>query len=416
MSKATNEVIPGPGSTPNDILQEVLREGAQEMLTRAIHVEVAAYVDEHADERDDNGHRLVARNGYKLQRRIETGVGLVEVRQPRVNDRRVEENGERFRFTSKILPPYLRRTKSIDELIPWLYLKGISTGDFSEYLQHLVGTETASLSPTTVVRLKETWVKEQQEWSRRSLEDKRYVYLWVDGIHFNIRLEEGRQCILVVLGATVDGKKELLAIADGYRESAQSWKEVLLDLQARGLEEPPKLAVGDGALGFWKALAEVFPSTPGQRCWVHKTANILAKLPKNKQAVAKEDLQQIWMAETRAEANKAFDLFVKKYEAKYPKAVACLVKDREQLLVFYDFPAEHWKHLRTTNPIESIFATVRLRHRRTKGSGSRLACFAMVFKLVQSASKRWRRLTGHALITDVIHGVQFKDGIRENVA
>ena len=274
MSKATNEVIPGPGSTPNDILQEVLREGAQEMLTRAIHVEVATYVDEHADELDEDGHRLVARNGYKKQRRIETGVGLVEVRQPRVNDRRVEENGERFRFTSKILPPYLRRTKSIDELVPWLYLKGISTGDFSECLQHLVGTETAGLSPTTVVRLKETWVKEQQEWSRRSLEGKRYVYIWADGIHFNIRLEEHRQCILVILGATADGKKELLAIADGYRESAQCWKEVLLDLRARGLEEPPKLAVGDGALGFWAALAEVFPGTPGQRCWVHKTANI----------------------------------------------------------------------------------------------------------------------------------------------
>ena len=386
------------------------------MLTKAIHAEVAAYVDDHVDERDEDGRRLVARNGHKKQRTIETGVGPVEVRQPRVNDRRVDENGERFRFTSKILPPYLRRTKSIDELVPWLYLKGISTGDFSECLQHLVGTETAGLSPSTVVRLKETWVKEQQEWSRRSLEGKRYVYVWADGIHFNIRLEEHRQCILVVLGATADGKKELLAIADGYRESAQSWKEVLLDLQARGLEVPPKLAVGDGALGFWKALAEVFPGTPGQRCWVHKTANILAKLPKNKQAVAKEAIQQVWMAETRAEANEAFDLFIKKYEAKYPKATACLVKDREQLLVFYDFPAEHWKHLRTTNPIESIFATVRLRHRRTKGSGSRVACFAMVFKLVQSASKRWRRLSGHALITDVIHGVQFNDGIKEHVA
>ena len=370
MSNATNEVIAGPGSPPNDVLQEILREGAQQMLIKAIHAEVAAYVDEHAEERDGAGRRLVARNGYKKQRAIETGVGLVKVRQPRVNDRRVDEDGERFKFTSKILPPYLRRTKSIDELVPWLYLKGISTGDFSECLQHLVGTETAGLSPTTVVRLKETWVKEQQEWSRRSLEGKRFVYIWADGIHFNIRLEEDRQCILVVLGATADGKKELLAIADGYRESAQSWKEVLLDLQARGLVLPPKLAIGDGALGFWKALAEVFPGTPGQRCWVHKTANILAKLPKYKQAAAKEDIQQIWMAETRAAADKAFDLFVKKYAAKYPKAVACLVKDREQLLAFYDFPAEHWKHLRTTNPIESIFATVRLRHRRTKGSGS----------------------------------------------
>jgi transposase-like protein len=386
------------------------------MLAKAIQAEVAAYIDEHVDELDENGHRLVTRNGQKQARKIETGVGVIKVSQPRVNDRRFDENGERFRFTSKILPPYLRRTKSIDELIPWLYLKGISTGDFSDCLRHLVGTESAGLSPTTVVRLKETWSKEQQEWSRRSLEGKRYVYIWADGIHFNIRLEEDRQCILVVLGATADGKKELLAIADGYRESAQSWKEVLLDLRARGLEEPPKLAVGDGALGFWKALAEVFPNAAVQRCWVHKTANVLAKLPKNKQSVAKAAIQEIWMAATRAEANKAFDLFVDKYEAKYPKATACLVKDREQLLVFYDFPAEHWKHLRTSNPIESIFSTVRLRHRRTKGSGSRVACFAMVFKLVQSAAKNWRRLAGHALITDVIHGVQFNDGIKENVA
>ncbi|MFQ5506943.1 MAG: IS256 family transposase [Planctomycetota bacterium] len=416
MSNATNEAIPGPGSTPNDVLQEVLREGAQQMLVKAIHDEVAAYINEHADQVDANGHRLVTRNGHKKQRTIETGVGPIDVQQPRIDDRRVDENGQRLRFTSKILPPYLRRTKSIDELVPWLYLKGISTGDFSECLRHLVGTESAGLSPTTVVRLKETWSKEQQEWARRSLEGKRYVYIWADGIHFNIRLEEDKQCILVVLGATADGKKELLAIADGYRESAQSWKEVLLDLRARGLEKPPKLAVGDGALGFWKALAEVFANTPGQRCWVHKTANVLAKLPKNKQSVAKEAIQEIWMAATRADANKAFDLFVEKYEAKYPKAVACLTKDRQELLVFYDFPAEHWKHLRTSNPIESIFSTVRLRHRRTKGSGSRVACFAMVFKLVQSAAKRWRRLTGHALITDVIQGVQFTDGIKENAA
>jgi len=415
MTQATNEVLPGPGSTPNDILQEILREGAQQMLKRAIQAEVAAYIDEHSHELDQDGRRLVTRNGFKKERGIDTGVGVVEIRQPRVNDRRVDEDGNRFGFTSKILPPYLRRTKSIDELVPWLYLKGISTGDFSECLTHLVGADSAGLSPTTVVRLKETWVKEQQEWSQRSLEDKQYVYIWADGIHFNIRLQEDRQCILVVLGVTADGNKELLAIADGYRESAQSWGEVLLDLQARGFKVPPKLAVGDGALGFWKALAEVFPGTPGQRCWVHKTANILAKLPKNKQAGAKEAIHQIWMAETREDANKAIDLFVRKYEAKYPKAVECLVKDREQLLVFYDFPAEHWKHLRTTNPIESIFATVRLRHRRTKGSGSRTACFAMVFKLVQSASRRWRRLTGHELITDVIHGVKFTDGIRVNV-
>ena len=416
MRNATNEVVPGPGSNPNDPLTEILREGAQQMLGEAIREEVAAYIQEHAEQRDEDGHRLVVRNGYQKPRTIDTGVGQIEVKQPRVNDRRVDEDGDRIRFTSKILPPYLRRTKSIEELVPWLYLKGISTGDFSECLRHLVGSESASLSPTTVVRLKEVWAKEQQEWSRRSLEGKRYVYFWVDGIHFNIRLEEDRQCILVVMGATADGQKELVAVADGYRESEQSWKEVLLDLKAHGLKEGPELAVGDGALGFWKALAEVFPKTRVQRCWVHKTANVLNKLPKGKQPAAKSALHEIWMAETRDDANKAFDLFIEKYEARYPAVVTCLVKDREELLCFYDYPAEHWRHLRTTNPIESTFATVRLRHRRTKGSGSRAACFAMVFKLVQSAARTWRRLNGHGLLVDVIQGVQFNDGIKEGAA
>ncbi len=382
------------------------------MLVQAIQAEVATYIDDHAHDLDENGHRLVTRNGHHNPRTIDTGIGTLDVLQPRVNDRRVDKDGSKFRFTSKILPPYLRRTKSIDELIPWLYLKGISTGDFSECLTHLVGAQSAGLSPSTVVRLKESWIKEQQEWTRRSLKDKRYVYIWADAIHFNIRLEEDRQCILVILGATADGKKELVAIDDGYAESAQAWREVLLDIVALGLEEAPELAIGDGALGFWKALAEVFPTTKGQRCWVHKTGNILGKLPKNKQPSAKVDIQNIWMAETRDEAGKAFDLFLEKYEAKYPKAAACLVKDRDELLAFYDFPAEHWKHVRTTNPIESIFATVRLRHRRTKGSGSRVACLAMVFKLVQSAEKKWRRLSSHDLIADLISGTQFKDGLK----
>jgi len=416
MKEATTEVIPGPGSTAKDALNEVLRLGAQRMLAGAVEQEVTGYIEEHAALKDEAGHRLVVRNGHHKARTIETGVGAVEVRQPRVNDRRVDEDGERIRFESKILPRYLRRTKSLEELIPWLYLKGISTGDYSEFLMKLTGCETASLSASTVVRLKEAWTKEQQEWARRSLAGKRYVYVWVDGIHFNIRLEEDRQCILVVLGATEDGKKELVAIADGYRESSQSWKEILLELKARGLETAPELAIGDGALGFWSALAEVFPTTRVQRCWVHKTANILNKLPKGKQPTAKSAIQDIWMAETRDDANKSFDLFVEKYGAKYPAAVGCLVKDREDLLAFYDFPAEHWRHLRTTNPIESIFATVRLRHRRTKGSGSRVACFAMVFKLVQAAARNWRKLTGHVLLQDVIKGVQFKDGIKEDVA
>ncbi len=386
------------------------------MLAEAVEAEVAAYIAERLHLRDEKGHRQVVRNGHHKKRKIDTGVGQVEVRQPRVNDRRVDEDGDRIRFTSKILPPYLRRTRSLEDLVPWLYLKGISTNDFSECLHQLLGTDTASLSPTTVVRLKEVWFKEHRTWCERSLAGKRYVYLWVDGIYFNIRLEEDRQCILMVMGATQDGSKELVAIADGYRESAQSWKEILIDLKKRGLNIPPELAVGDGALGFWKALAEVFPTTRSQRCWMHKTGNVLNCFPKHKQPLAKTDLHQIWMAATRDEAHKAFDTFIAKYEAKYPKAALCLKKDRDELLAFYDFPAEHWQHLRTTNPIESTFATVRLRHRRTKGSGTRIACLAMVFKLAQAAEKKWRRLNGALLIRDLIEGVKFKDGAKVDAA
>ncbi len=409
--KATSPILSGPGSA-QDALTEVLRAGAQQMLAAAVEAEVAAYIDDHKHETDEGGHRLVVRNGRKKPRRIETGVGSVEVAQPRVNDKRVAEDGSRFRFTSKILPPYLRRTKNLEEFIPWLYLKGISTNDFSECLQHLTGNSSASLSPTTVVRLKEAWIREHKEWSQRSLAGKRYVYVWADGVHFNVRIEGGRQCILVLMGATKDGKKELLAVVDGVRESAESWRDILLDLKKQGLEHDPALAIGDGALGFWKALTEVFPETRHQRCWVHKTANVLNYLPKHKQATVKADLHDIWMAETRKDAFAAFDHFVLKHEAKHPRAVECLKKDRDELLAFYDFPAEHWQHLRTTNPIESTFATVRLRHRRTKGSGSRATCLAMVFKLAEAAAKKWRRLTGAELIRDVIDGVQFTDGIR----
>ena len=329
-------------------------------------------------------------------------------------DRRPSEEAEPF--SSKILPPYLRKTKSIEELIPWLYLKGISTGDFSEALTALVGPSAKGLSASTITRLKEVWQAEFQEWSRRSLKGKEYVYVWADGVHFNIRLEEDRQCILVLLGATADGRKELIAIADGFRESEQSWRALLLDVKARGLTIDPKLATGDGALGFWKALDQIYPTTREQRCWVHKTANVLDKLPKRLQPEAKNKLHQIWMAETRADAEKAFDLFAETYQAKYPKATECLTKDRSALLTFYNFPAEHWIHLRTTNPIESIFATVRHRHRRTKGNGSRIACLTMVFKLMQSASKKWRLLNGCQLLPDVIAGVQFIDGIKPQTA
>jgi transposase-like protein len=380
------------------------------MLAQAIEAEVASYLAERSGLVNELGHRQVVRNGYLPGRTILTGVGPLEVTQPRVLDRRPEEAAEVF--TSKILPPYLRKTKSLDELIPWLYLKGVSTGDFCEALQALVGLQAAGLSASTITRLKSVWEAEHAEWSRRSLAGKQYVYLWADGVHFNIRLEEDRQCILVLMGATADGKKELIAIVDGQRESEQSWKGLLLEVKARGLVIDPKLATGDGALGFWKALAQVYPNTREQRCWVHKTANVLDKLPKRLQPEAKEKLHAIWMAETREDAGKAFDLFIATYQAKYPKAVECLSKDREALLAFYDFPAEHWIHLRTTNPIESVFATVRLRHRRTKGSGSRAACLAMVFKLMQSAEKRWRLLNGSNLLSDVIAGVQFTNGLK----
>jgi putative transposase len=333
------------------------------------------------------------------------------VTQPRVRDRRPA--GEAERFTSKILPPYLRKTKSIEELIPWLYLKGVSTGDFSEALAALLGENAKGLSAATVTRLKKVWEGEYEDWSKRSLADKEYVYVWADGVHFNIRLEEDRQCILVLMGATKDGRKELIAVADGYRESEQSWKTLLLEVQARGLTVDPKLAIGDGALGFWKAIRKIWSKTREQRCWVHKTANVLDKMPKRLQPQTKVMLHEIWMADTRENASQAFDLFVATYEAKYPKAVECLTKDRDVLLTFYDFPAEHWVHLRTTNPIESTFGTVRLRTKRTKGCGTRTACLTMVFKLMQSAEKRWRVLNGSERIPDVIEGISFINGVKQ---
>jgi putative transposase len=380
------------------------------MLTQAIEAEVAEWIERHSSSTDGNGRRQVVRNGYLPKRSITTGLGPMEVRQPRVHDRRPADEAEPF--SSKILPPYLRKTKSVEELIPWLYLKGVSTSDFSEALTALLGSNTPGLSATTVTRLKQVWEDEQQAWSRRSLADKEYVYVWADGVHFNIRLEEDRQCILVLMGATADGRKELIAISDGFRESEQSWKELLLDVKARGLTIAPKLATGDGALGFWKAIKQVYAATREQRCWVHKTANVLDKLPKRLQPAAKDKLHQIWMAEKRADAEQAFDLFLASYEAKYPKATDCLAKDRIELLTFYDFPAEHWIHVRTTNPIESTFATVRLRHRKTKGNGSRTACLAMVFKLMQSAEKKWRLLNGAKLLPEVIQGIKFEDGIK----
>jgi putative transposase len=399
---------PGIALPVADLLTEVLRNGARELLQQAVEAEVAEFIERHLELKDERERQRVVRNGYRLERTIQTGIGEVAVKAPRARDREGE-----IKFRSSILPAYLRRTRSIEELLPWLYLKGLSTGDFSEALAALLGKDAPGLSAATISRLKEVWKGEYERWSQRDLTGKNFVYIWVDGVHFGVRLEDASQCILVIIGATADGKKELLAMLDGYRESAESWKELLLDLKQRGLTVDPKVAVGDGALGFWKALPQVFGSTREQRCWVHKTANVLNKLPKGQQGKAKAALHEIWMAESRAAAEQAFDHFLFAYETKYAKAAECLAKDRDTLLTFYDFPAEHWIHLRTTNPIESTFATVRLRTAKTRGCVSRASILAMVFKLVKSAEQRWRKLKGAARLAPVLEGVRFKDGLQE---
>ena len=399
---------PGIALPVADALTEVLRRGAGTLLQEAVEAEVAEVIARYQELKDERGRQRVVRNGHKPERTIQTGIGDVAVKAPRVRDRQGE-----IKFSSSILPPYLRRTKSIEELLPWLYLKGLSTGDFSTALTALLGQDAAGLSAATISRLKEGWKEEHQRWSKRELTGKNFVYIWVDGVHFGVRLEDASQCILVVIGATVDGKKELLAMLDGYRESSESWKELLLDLKQRGLTVAPKVAIGDGALGFWKALPQVFGTTREQRCWVHKTANVLNKLPKGQQAKAKAALHEIWMAESRATAEQAFDHFLTTYEAKYAKAAECLAKDRQALLTFYDFPAEHWAHIRTTNPIESTFATVRLRTAKTRGCVSRAGILAMVFKLTKSAEQKWRKLKGHDRLAQVVQGVRFKDGLQE---
>jgi putative transposase len=398
-----------PG-TFSDPLTEVLRNGARALLAQAVEAELSALLGGHADKLTDDGRQRLVRHGHLPERDIITGIGPVAVRCPRVRDRGGEGSG-RIRFSSAILPPYARRSKSLEVLIPILYLKGVSTGDFEEALAALLGKDAGGLSASTIGRLKEAWSDEHARWSRRDLSSKRYVYFWVDGIHVQARLEDDAQCLLVIIGATPEGKKELVGLIDGVRESAQSWRELLLDLKRRGLAIAPELAVADGALGFWKAVEEVWPKTRGQRCWVHKTANLLNKLPKSQQPKAKQALQEIWMAETKKDALVAFDAFVETFGLKYDKAVECLTKDREALLAFYDFPAEHWKHLRTTNPIESSFATVRHRTVRSKGCLSNKTALAMIFKLAEAAEKSWRRLDGHNQLPKVILGVKFADGI-----
>lgn len=400
-------------------LDEIIRDGARKMLQAAIDAEVDNFIDRHRDRRDESGRRLVVRNGSLPSREILTGAGQVQIKQGRVRDNSPLAE-DRVRFSPTVLPAYLKRTAAIEELIPWLYLKGVSTSDFSEALQALVGEKAKGLSPNVIVRLKEQWAAEYEQWMKRDLSEKQYVYIWADGIYAKVRLEDDsnkRQCMLVLMGATADGKKELIAVQDGYRESELSWSELLLGLKQRGLCIAPKIAIGDGALGFWAALRKAFPETAEQRCWVHKTANILNKMPKSVQPRAKADIHEIWQAETKVAADTAFNHFLEKYGSKYEKACHCLTKDRNELLTFYDFPAEHWAHLRTTNPIESTFATIRLRHRKTKGNGTRRASLAMMFKLAQSASKKWRRLRSHEKITFVIEGRSFKDGVmQEEVA
>ena len=400
-----------PG-TFDDQLTEILRQGARTLLAQAVEAEVADFLAKHADLKTEDGRQRVVRHGHLPAREVLTGIGSVAVRQPRVRDRAAAScDPGRIRFTPAILPPYLRRSKSIETLLPILYLKGISTGDFSEALAALLGKDAPGLSPTAIVRLKDGWLDEYDAWQKRDLSAKGYVYIWADGIYLQARLEDEKQCILVLIGATAEGRKELVGFTDGARESAQDWRELLLDLKRRGLTVRPELAIADGALGFWKAAGEIWPTMREQRCWVHKTANVLGKLPKSQQPKAKRALQEIWMAETKADAEAAFDAFVESYQVKYEKAAECLNKDRDALLTFYDFPAEHWKHLRTTNPIESTFATVRHRTIRSKGCLSNRTALAMVFKLVEAAQKSWRRLDGNNQLPKLMLGVKFADGL-----
>lgn len=393
----------------NDPLQAVLREGARKLLAAAIEAEVSALIEQHSALKTDEGKPAVVRNGYLPERPIQTGLGAIEVKVPKVRDR--SESG--IRFNSSLVPPYLKRTGNIEAFLPWLYLRGISTGDFSETLKHLLGPGAPGLSAATISRLKQGWEQDYYDWSRRDLSNKRYVYVWADGVYSTVRMDD-RLCILVIIGSDETGRKELLALSDGYRESEASWTEVLMDLKQRGLKDPPKLAIGDGALGFWKAVAKCWSQTDQQRCWVHKTANVLEKLPKAMQPKVKEALHNIWQAETREKAYEAFDHCIERFSPKYPKAMTCLAKDKDSMLAFYDYPAENWQHIRTTNPVESVFATVRLRTAKTKNCGSRTTTLTMAFKLMETAQKKWFRLRGYKLLADVIQDVKFVNGVKQN--
>jgi len=399
-----------PEENSNDLLTELLRNGAKELISEAVNAELEELLAHYADHKID-GRQAIIRNGFLPQRTIQTGLGEVEIQMPKVRDK----SRQGIKFNSVLIPPYLKRTESIEELLPALYLKGISTGDFSDALKSILGKNAKGLSAGTISRLKQHWQEEHKAWSKRDLESKKYVYIWADGIYFNIRSEDAKQCIFVIIGANEHGKKELIAIEDGYRESTQSWTELWEDIRHRGLQTAPKLAIGDGALGFWNAVSQVYPETRHQRCWVHKTANVLNKVPKSVQPKIKEALHDIWMAETRVDAYKAFEGTVKRFGDKYPGAMKCLVKDKEQMLAFYDFPAIHWQHIRTSNPIESTFATVRLRTVKSRNAVSRTSILSMVFKLTQSAENRWKRIRGFKLLADVIEGVKFTDGEKQEL-
>jgi len=411
MTQSTLSVLSQPEIEETEPLHALLRRGARKLIAEAVEAELSLFLEGYADQRLQDDRQAVVRNGYLPRRTVQTGIGDVEVQVPKVRDR----SGAGACFRSSLLPPYLKRARSVEELIPWLYLKGVSTGDYQEALAALLGDGAKGLSANTISRLKQHWIEEHRAWCRRGLGDRRWVYWWVDGVYSNVRMDD-RVCLLVIVGVTEHGHKELIAVEDGHRESEASWHELLTGLRERGLTQGPKLAVGDGALGFWKALAKLYPDTAHQRCWVHKSANVLNKLPKSVQPKVKAELHEIWMAETREDAHTAFDQALKRFEPKYPRAMDCLAKDRAALLAFYDFPAEHWVHIRTTNPIESTFATVRLRTARTKGCGSRMACLTMVFKLAQCAEKHWRRLNGAALLPEVIQGVTFVDGLKKEAA
>ena len=409
MSKDSITQLHDPSGFAADPITDLIRDGARKLLQQAVEAELEALLAGHADERTSDGRARLVRHGHLPERDVLTGVGPVPVKVPRVRDR--GDGDDKVKFVPSILPRYLRKAASVEDLLPWLYLKGVSSGDFQEALAALLGPNAKGLSSTTISRLKADWWNDYEAWQKRDLSTRRFLYIWADGVYFKPRMEDEKQCVLVIVGADEYGHKELLGMTDGFRESTQSWRELLLDLQRRGLTQAPKLAIGDGALGFWAALREVFASTREQRCWVHKTMNVLNAMPKSLQPKAKGHLHDIWQAETRDDAEKAFDFFTATYGAKYDKAVGKLIKDQDAWLAFYDFPAEHWKHIRTTNPIESTFATVRHRTRRTKGCLSRKTGLAMAFKLMMAAQRKWRKLDGRNRLPELIQGVAFRDGL-----